>query len=133
VKELVLSALGLVTHYKIGVATPVGPASEAALHESRLSEVPISFDMTLADDFSVAVDEVEFAEFVVLIFEIDCPIATSGGRGIGAPGRPRYLGEFRVFVSFYRDGNGALLGDHRSRLGRFSLAASQDQEREEKE
>jgi hypothetical protein len=42
--------------------------------------------MPLADDFSVTVDEVEFAELVVLIFEIDGPIATSGGRGIGAPG-----------------------------------------------
>ena len=49
-------------------------------------KVPISLDMALADDFPAAVDEVEFAEFVVLIFEIDGPIATSGGRGIGAPG-----------------------------------------------
>jgi hypothetical protein len=96
-------------------------------------KVPISFDMALADDFPVAVDEVEFTEFVVLIFEIDGPIATSGGGGIGAPGRPGYLGEFGIFVCFYREGNRALLSDHRSRFRRLSLAASQDQEREEKE
>jgi hypothetical protein len=49
-------------------------------------EVPVPLDMPLADNFPAAVDEVKFAEFVVLVFEIDGPIATSGSGGIGAPG-----------------------------------------------
>jgi hypothetical protein len=80
-------------HKKRGVATPVGLASEAALHSSHRVvssighlEVPIPLDMPLADNFPPAVDEEKFAEFVVFVFEIDGPIATSGSGGIGAPG-----------------------------------------------
>jgi hypothetical protein len=80
-------------HKKRGVATPVGLASEAALHRSHRVvssighlEVPIPLDMPLADNFPAAVDEEKFAEFVVFVFEIDGPIATSGSGGIGAPG-----------------------------------------------
>jgi hypothetical protein len=49
-------------------------------------KVLIPLDMALADNFPVAVDEIKFAEFVVFVFEIDCPIAPSGSGGIGAPG-----------------------------------------------
>ena len=75
-----------------------GLASEATLHGpgKRGSapsiigywplKVPVPLDMALADNFPVAVNEVELTEFVVFIFEIDGPIASSGGSRIGTPG-----------------------------------------------
>ena len=76
----------LMTCIKTRGGDPIGLASEAALHQLRLSEISVPLDMALADNLPAAVDEVEFPEFFVLVFEIDGPIAASGGGGISAPG-----------------------------------------------
>ena len=73
------------------VCTPDGggyPSCQAREPVSSIAylKVPIPLDMPLADNLPAAVDEVKFAEFVVLVFEINGPIATSGSGGIGAPG-----------------------------------------------
>src|SRR5258707_15110319 len=62
------------------------------------SEIPVALDVALALDFAAAVDQVEFAEFVVFILQIDCPVAAPGSGGIGTPGLPGDLREFGVLA-----------------------------------
>src|SRR5258708_9410585 len=62
------------------------------------SEIPVALDVALTYDFAAAVDQVEFAEFVVFILQIDCPVAAPGSSGIGTPGLPADLTEFGVLA-----------------------------------
>jgi hypothetical protein len=87
-------------------------------------EILVTLDAALAYDFSATVDQVEFAEFFILILQIDSPVAAAGGSGIGTPGRSGHLREYRVSIRVHSDGNGALLGNGPSRFGRLSLAAN---------
>ena len=50
------------------------------------SEIPVVLDVALADDFPSAVNQVELAELIVLVFQVDCPVSASGSSGICTPG-----------------------------------------------
>src|SRR5258708_9549408 len=62
------------------------PTRRFAILAIGYSEIPVALDVALAYDFAAAVDQVEFAEFVVFILQIDCPVAAPGSGGIGTPG-----------------------------------------------
>lgn len=68
------------------LAPPSRPFARSPLRPIGYSEVSVVLYVTLADDLPSAVNQEELAELIVLVLQVDCPIPTSGGSGIGTPG-----------------------------------------------